>query len=319
MGALTSSFTEKLRSKATEWMFEDYDHLKSQITPIVKKVNIDGIYDLSTSAIGVSRPSLKPEGQPTEAVKMQEGYTVMRTKKCYAQKTSWTKECSVAKIEAQLKEASKEWAEYFTDLDNYLLGQIFNTGGYTAGNTVFDQSTKAMTDAQGGLCYDGKAFFTPTGTKRSSKGGGTYYNGIASNDLSSTNLETALNLMTITNSYNERDQKIAIRPNILVCGPALQYTAKKLLESELVPENANHAINPHRNALELIVLDWITDTDFWALGCKNKGIFYDTDGEPVFSSWFDPDIGEYFVKAERFVAIGVYNWRYWQGNNYSTS
>ena len=61
------------------------------------------------------------------------------------------------------------------------------------------------------------------------------------------------------------------------------------------------------------------DTDFWALGCKNKGIFYDTDGEPVFSSWFDPDIGEYFVKAERFVAIGVYNWRYWQGNNYSTS
>lgn len=321
MGALTSDFVEKLRVKATEWSYEDFDHHASQVAPIVRKWPIEGVYDIKTSAIGVSMPTEQPEGESTDSVKLQEGYSVMRAKKCYSQKTSWSKHCNKANIEAELKDLTKEWNEYFVDLENKLLADLFQNGFKTAGDSIFNNSVKAMTDSSGDLCYDGKPFFNLDGNDRASKNQttGTYYNGLALN-LNTTNLEAALALGCVTNAKNERDQVIKMRYDTLVTGPVLSPSAKRLLESELIPGLNQNDINIHRGALKHVMLDFITDTDFWAIGKAQKGIWFDSDGaEPVFNTWQDPDTGEIFVRAEKWVSIGVYNWRYWVASNGSTS
>ena len=125
--------------------------------------------------------------------------------------------------------------------------------------------------------------------------------------------------MVSTNNRNERDEIISLMPNTLVVPPSLMFTAQRILESAQVPGSANNDKNVLNGIVNLVVWQYLTDSDAWFLGCAKKGIktinrqkyeidfFYDED-ERIYKATIDGRFGAY-----------VQNFRYWVGSNFATA
>lgn len=84
-------------------------------------------------------------------------------------------------------------------------------------------------------------------------------------DLTAASLEQAL--LDIAATTDDRGLLMHLRPAKLVVPPALEWTARKLLNSTLDPDSANNAINPAKGALQLVVNHYLTDNDAWFILC----------------------------------------------------
>lgn len=94
-------------------------------------------------------------------------------------------------------------------------------------------------------------------------GGGTYSNQLATAaDLAQTSLETATqNLMDFV---DDQSLKIRAMPKMLVVPTAINHTALKLLETDLVVGSADNDKNTVKGLFSgLVVSPWLTDTDAW--------------------------------------------------------
>jgi hypothetical protein len=322
MTALTrDTFSETLRTKGMESFFEKYDTFPVQYNMIVEKETIDGAYEIKTSIVDAAIPQEREDGQTTHRANMGEGFPVMMRKRFIGDVLEITKGTKQDVAIDLVKRFSTRASRGAIMAKNTMVANLFNNGFYTAGKPCYNNTVpNAMSDTSGNLVYDGYPFFNLTGNKRSSKGGGTYYNGETGVTLTSTTLASAIASMTTRNNKAENDTDIDLIPDILVTGPgAIAQSAKVILESEWIPETGNNAINIMRQALKLVVLNGITDTDFWAIGCSKSGIWAYDGGDPVFDSWYDADKGIYFYKYELEFSCGVKNWRYWYGFNGTTA
>ena len=97
------------------------------------------------------------------------------------------------KLGSLLKSYAATWADRDIVARETLAAQVFNQGGALAGNSVFNGSWAGNTDPSGNKLYDLFPFFNLTGNARSSKGGATYYNGIAAGGITASNFELAYN------------------------------------------------------------------------------------------------------------------------------
>jgi len=105
-----------------------------------------------------------------------------------------------------------------------LAARVFNNGGTLLGDFVFNGSYTGETDPSGNLLYDGKPLFNLTGNTRTTKGGGTYYNSVASaypssGDILPSHIKTLYNLMTATNNRDEQDRVIRNKPDTILSRP----------------------------------------------------------------------------------------------------
>jgi len=134
------------------------------------------------------------------------------------------------------------------------MAETRNISGAGIYNDGFDSSVRT-----GG---DGKELFA---TDHPLVGSGTQKNELTNAaDLSADSLEQALIDMRATT--DDRGKLLNIRPKFLVVPPELEWTARKLLGSELDPDSANNAINPAAQAgLKLIVNDYLTSSKAWFL------------------------------------------------------
>ena len=75
--------------------------------------------------------------------------------------------------------------------------------------------------------------------------------------LTAENLKAAITAMET--QTGDLGRPLGLSPNLLVVPKALRFTAKKLLEAELVPNAAGTATesNELRGALDLLVGDWL--------------------------------------------------------------
>lgn len=108
-------------------------------------------------------------------------------------------------------------------------------------------------------------------------GGGTFSNQLATAaDLSQTSLETAIqNLMDFVDDQN---LQINVQPKCLVVPTAINFRAKKLLETANVVGSADNDKNPIPGVgLDLVVSPWLTDTDAWFIvtDCPHGLTWYD--------------------------------------------
>lgn len=100
--------------------------------------------------------------------------------------------------------------------------------------------------------------------------GGTRTNYIGALALSETNLEIAHKLAS--EQVDERGLKIQINPRTLVVPRALELTAKKIINSQYLPNTgetgktfAENDINPLYKEYEVVVLDYLTNPKAWFL------------------------------------------------------
>jgi phage major head subunit gpT-like protein len=111
--------------------------------------------------------------------------------------------------------------------------------------------------------YDGKALFAADHVL---KGGGTASN-LATGALTDANLKLAIKQMH--EIPDDVGNKINYVPNKLIVPRNLEYVAKELVQSNQKAGTANNDINTIKGALEVVVYDYLTDSDAWFIMDSN--------------------------------------------------
>ena len=161
-----------------------------------------------------------------------------------------------------LKGLSRTWGTSINVAKETLAAQHFNDGGDLLGNAIFNGTHPGQTASSGDLLYDSKPLFNLSGNTRTTKGGATYYNALATTaDLSVSNFESLYHLATATNNRDERDR---IRRNevdtILTRTGAEFWKAKRIIETERgYPTSQLNDINPNYKLVSAIDWDYLTD------------------------------------------------------------
>lgn len=86
-------------------------------------------------------------------------------------------------------------------------------------------------------------------------------------DLSQTSLEQGL--IDFSNQRDGGGKRIAIEAKKLIVPKELMFEAKRYMKSSKGPENDLNAINPIEGELDIVVWQYLTDTDAWFI-CSDK-------------------------------------------------
>jgi hypothetical protein len=174
----------------------------------------------------------------------------------------------------------------------------------------FDGAAGALTGP------DGKSLFA---TDHPLVGGGTAANRPSTEGaLSLTTLEQAI--IDINNWVDNRGLKINIAPRTLIIPPSLQFSAKQLLNSTLLPGSPNNDVNPIQSILNVEVDDYVTDggiggTNPWFIRCDDHQMWYFWRTRPVFDRDGDFETLNMKFKIYASWSHGWTDWRGWYGND----
>lgn len=320
--AFRSELTQLMQKDLYKYFIEAEQY--QQLTPVYSQIfevtTMDGAFEQSTSALGMGKLSERKEGNDITRSNPLEAWTIPHKARTFSDSFEMTQEsvedANSSKLANSLQRIAQGWQQGLINTKEEFAAKFFNFGGYTAGHDVFNNSiTGVVTDPTGDLGYDGKPFFALTGNNHPAKSGSTYYNSIAANTFSAANLKTAYNLMTNTNNYDEKGEKIALRPEIILYPSALRFTVDEVLRNT---DTANI-----RSSTEGLVkpLEWqyLTDTDGWFLGVPKKGLKWYERKMPVIDVYQNESNNAFVVKIDARFGAGMDNWRFWQANAISTS
>lgn len=322
--AIRSQFTELMQKDMYGWFLERYDTFSPVYPQVFQVDNSNAAFEQSTNGIGLGKLSERKEGDTIVASNIMEGFTVYAKNRTFSDSYWMTMEfvedTPIEKIGNILRAYAGGWGEGVVSTKEQFAAKFFNYGGFTAGYDVFDNTiTGVVTDPTGDLIYDGKPFFALSGNNHPAKNGSTYYNSLGALSLSAANLQTAYTLMTTTNNRNERGEIVSLYPDTLLIPPALHFTAKTLLESELAPGVANNDKNSVQNLVRPIEWQYLTDTDGWFLGAKQKGLKFYERKSPVIDFYQDEKDKKFYATIDTRFGAAVENWRYWVASAISVS
>jgi phage major head subunit gpT-like protein len=121
-------------------------------------------------------------------------------------------------------------------------------------------------------------------------------------------------ILAMRGQLDDKGMKIMVRPSILVVPPALEHTAKIILQSTLRSGEGSttsfNDANTLKGELEIFVYDWITSTTAWFLIDKDVAeLNYFWRAKPSFAQdeSFDTDAARY--KARMRFSCGFSDWR----------
>ena len=176
----------------------------------------------------------------------------------YSDGLSFSKEAidDTQKLGNLLKDLAQTWGIQVRIAKEELASRVFNEGGHTDGDWVFNGTHVGNTDSSGNKLYDSFCCFNLTGNARSTKGGGTYYNSIAGLTVTPGNFETLYNLHTATNNRNERDHIVRNPADTLLVRPgADRFKADRIVDTQkALPGGQLNDINPYYKIVS--VIDW---------------------------------------------------------------
>lgn len=217
------------------------------------------------------------------------------------------------------KKYAATWEDRALVAKETLAAKPFNRGGDLSGNAVFNGSHTGNDAPYGNMLYDNKPLFNLTGNKRTTKGGGTYYNAVASLDITASNFETLYNLATATNNRDEQD---IIRSNpvdtVLTAPGANAFSVQKIVNTTRgLPGGQLNDVNPYYGLIDMhIAWDYLntesTESGVWYLGKRqDEGMQFHERMAPEFDFFVDPKNKTY--NASVIVRFGIFikDWRKW--------
>jgi len=128
--------------------------------------------------------------------------------------------------------------------------------GIAARNTIADFVMGFIRDNSD--IYDGLPLFDPD------------HDNIGVDALSESSLSAAMTAMRTQTS--EKGATLAIVPGFLVVPPQLEFTARKILNSSLVPGGSTNDINVLKGIVDVIVEPMLSDPDNWYLVAKPESV-----------------------------------------------
>lgn len=202
------------------------------------------------------------EGQDINFKSPKEGWAFYVKYHTFSDGLSLTKEAvaDTVKLGDLLKTLANSWGLSLRVLKETFAARVFNNGGALLGDFVFNGSHTGNTAPYGDMLYDNKPLFNLIGNARSTKGGGTYYNSVASLTLDPANFETVYNLHTATNNRDERD-RVMENPadTIITRRGAEHFKAVRILESTQLPGGQLNDTNVYKSLVTPIDWDYLTD------------------------------------------------------------
>ena len=219
------------------------------------KSGVKGAGDKATQILGPGRLERHiAEDQDVNFKAPVEGWQFLAKYWTYSDGIALSKEAveDTVKLGNLLRDLANLWGKQVRIAKEELAARPFNEGGDLAGDWVFNGTHTGNSDSSGDLLYDGYPLFNLTGNPRSTKGGGTYYNSVASLSLDSTSdFETLYNLHTATNNRDERDEVIQNKADTLLTKVGSDsFLAKRLLKSGDLPYSQVNDMNPYEDILQ---------------------------------------------------------------------
>lgn len=230
--------------------------MRDKIYKVVSGKQVDGAGDKKTQGLGpgaLTRHTV--EGQNINFVSPREGWTTYVRYFTYSAGLTFSFESiqDTVKLGNKIKDLSSMWGDELTVSKETLAARPFNHGGDLLGDFCFNGSYVGETDPSGNLLYDGLPLFNLTGNKRTTKGGGQYYNSVASLTATPDNFETVYNLMTDTNAHDEQDRDSINDVDTVLTRPgANHFKFKRILNSERLAGGQLNDDNPYEGLIKNI-------------------------------------------------------------------
>ncbi len=310
-----------------DYMMDVYDQ-QTEIWPqLFETKKVDGSFWQRTSVVnnGTWRKTSDNEGFQARAI--VEGYTAYAAVFDYTDAVSFSNDTvkDHQKVKDLLKTTAEGWGKTGPKTREEFYATVFNEGGYTAGSWIFNGSvTNVVSDPSGDGVYDGTTAspvpaFNLSSSTRTSKGGASYYNGYSATNLTPDNLKTVYLHMKSVNNREENDTIMSLPVDTLLVPGALALTGAEILDSTLKAWDSTNTTNVMAGKLNLVVWDYLTDTDAWFLGCKKQGIQALDRQAPQIDFFQDKKNRCWWATVEMRIGVLFWNWRFWSGSNFATS
>lgn len=202
--------------------------------------------------------------------------------------------------------------------DDHLAGML-QKGTLTAGSAAyFDNSFAGETDPYPKFIYNGLPWFDTAHTIAGAST--TYANHTASLALSAANLQTVLETAEGTNAVDERGQRILNPMDTLLVPKGLEFDARVIMNSTLLPGGSNNDVNVLAGRLNVIAWNALTDdADAWWVGRAGGGIRVVDSGAPMMRVFDNPQRSVVSVIFESYFGATVTDWRAWNCQNKAAS
>ena len=308
-----------MKKDAYKYFWEAYTEKTTVYDTLFDIVPSNAAYEKFTSAIGMGDLLEKPESEDLSADTPMEGYTVICKNRTFGRLARFSKESveDAQKTGNLIQQTVGSWGKSYLRTKEKFYAKFFNKGAMTAGDDIFDNTISGVvTDPSGKKIYDGKPFFS---TSHADKVGNTYSNYSSSNSLTSANLQTVYTTFTSTNNRDERGNIIELTPDTLLIPPALNFTARVILETQAIPGSADNDINVLTNILNPKVWPYLDDSDGWFVGTAKEGLLATERQDPAIDTWQDETNLDFFVSINCRYGGCITNWRHWYANNISSS
>lgn len=220
--------------------YKDYSPLWSKVYTEKKSTKR---FEKEQGVTGLPLAGVKDEGSPVGYVDPFQGYQKEYVMVTYGLGSSVTREMF-----------EDDQYNYINDIPKMLarsMRQTEETVSWNVLNRAFNSS------------YTGADGVSLGNASHPLVGGGTYSNTLATAaDLTETSLEQAIT--DLRNYVDDQSLKIMVMPKMLVVPPALEWTARKILETTAKVGSADNDKNVVRGSITgLVVSPYLTDTDAW--------------------------------------------------------
>jgi hypothetical protein len=279
----------------------------------------------STTIIGGSDMAEREDGAGVERDRMEKGWTWYAKVRGYGKELFLSNDFISANSSAQVEAKLTEWAgtvgQNLAYQKEKLIADLMQKGTLSAGSALFDGSFVGEADPYPTFIYDGQPLFSAAHPLI--VGADTFANFGVSRTLTSANLTLAKVEMMQTSAVDDRGNRIMNMPRYIVVPPAMEATAKVLLESMNLPGSANNDANIHRGTLDIIVNPFLTDTEsaaaWWLLSGNLPCLRMYDQGAPRLKAYaVEERDGTVIQLLNRFGANAV-DWRGMQCNNKAVS
>lgn len=286
----TSSFAKALWPGVNKWYGDAYNEFSPQWDKLFEKNTSRRAWeeDVGVSMFGL--PSIKAEGAPITYDSSRQGFTSRYNHVVYALGFVVTREAVdddlydiVGKQKAKSLAFSMRQNKEIVAANVY--NRAFNTS-YTGG----DSATLVASAGGGGSA------------SHPNVAGGTWTNGVAvASDLSEAALEQAI--IDIRGFQNDRGLKVQAKAKSLIIPKELMFEATRILKTEGQVYSADNTLNAIKTMgviPEVIVNDYLTDTDAWFIRTNvQDGLkYFERDGDSFgMDEDFDTENAKYKARS----------------------
>lgn len=214
-----------------------------------------------------------------------------------------------------LKDLSSTWGISERVTKEEFAARVFNNGGATAGDYVFNGTHTGNTATYGDLLYDNKPLFNLTGNTRTTKGGGTYYNAVSSlTSVTPANFQTLYNLITKTNNRDERDRivKMTVDTVMTEAGDDAFDMDKVINTQRGLPGGQLNDKNPYYGLIKKhIIWQYLTDGAFYVGKAQHPDFQFHERQMPEIRFWREEKNLGYLASINIRFGVFIKNFRSW--------